>query len=115
MGDVVLSELLRDRELLPTSVSQVDFYIVTVGPSERALALGLAHRLRARGRRVAYSLREQPVKKQFSAAGTVGARAVLVLGPEEAGRGVAKLRDMSTGAEREVSLEKPEGWDRDGG
>jgi histidyl-tRNA synthetase len=116
MGDVVLSELLRDRGLKPSTAPTVDFFIVTVSAAERPAALALAHRLRAIGRSVAYALREQPLKKQFSAAATAGARAVVVLGPEEAARGVAKLRDMESGTEQEVPLGAPERWgSRDGG
>jgi histidyl-tRNA synthetase len=104
MGDVVLTELLRDRSLLPAKRSDLDFFIVTVSASERPLTLSLAHRLRAAGKRVAYSLKEQAVRRQFAAAGTAGAKTAIVLGPQEVARGVAMVRDMSTGEEREVSL-----------
>jgi histidyl-tRNA synthetase len=61
--------------------------------------------LRSLGRSVAYPLKEQPVRKQFAAAGTMGAREVIVLGPSEVQRGVAITRDMSSGEEREVALD----------
>jgi histidyl-tRNA synthetase len=54
---------------------------------------------------VLYSLREQSVKKQFSAASTEGARWVVILGPDEVEKGVAVVRDMASGAEEQVSLE----------
>jgi histidyl-tRNA synthetase len=105
MGDVVLGELLGERGLRPELPRSVDHFIVTIGSEQRETALRLAHRLRERGRSVLYALREQAVKKQFSAAGTEGAREVIVLAPEEAARGVARVREMSTGQEREVSLD----------
>jgi histidyl-tRNA synthetase len=46
------------------------------------------------------------VKKQFSAAAAEGARWVVILGPEEARKGVAVVRDMESGLERTVSLEE---------
>ncbi len=102
MGDVVLGELLAERGLLPGYRRQVDYFLVPIGEEQRPAALALAHQLRERGRSVAYALRDQSVRKQFKAAETEGARRVLVLGPEEAAKGVVVLRDMSDGTERQV-------------
>lgn len=102
MGDVVLGELLAEHGLLPGYRRQVDYFLVPIGEEQRPAALALAHQLRERGRSVAYALRDQPVRKQFKAAETEGARRVLVLGPEEAAKGVVVLRDMSDGTERQV-------------
>jgi histidyl-tRNA synthetase len=106
MGDVVLGELLAERGLVPTYRREVDYFVVVIGEEQRSRALGVAHDLRERGRSVLYALRDQSVRKQFKAAETEGARQVLVLGPEEAARGVAVLRVMATGAEREVPLDE---------
>ena len=106
MGDVVLGELLQERGLKPSGARRLDHYIVAVGAEQRPRALALAHRLREGGWSVAYALRDQSVRKQFSAAQTEGARRVIVLGPEEVGRGVAMVRDMGSGEEREVPLEE---------
>jgi len=106
MGDVVLGELLAERGLVPRYRREVDYFVVVIGEEQRARALSVAHELRERGRSVLYALRDQSVRKQFKAAETEGARQVLVLGPEEAARGVAVLREMATGAEREVPLDE---------
>jgi histidyl-tRNA synthetase len=53
---------------------------------------------------VVYALKDQSVRKQFKAAETEGARSVLVLGPDEAAKGVVVLKDMATGVEREVPV-----------
>jgi histidyl-tRNA synthetase len=102
MGDVVLGELLAERGLLPGYQRQVDYFLVPIGEEQRPLALALAHELRERGRSVVYALRDQSVRKQFKTAETEGARRVLVLGPDEAARGVVMVRDMSDGTEREL-------------
>jgi len=117
MGDVVLTELLADRGLLPSVDRQADLFLVSVTPDLRPLAHELACAHRSRGRRVLYGLREQSVKKQFSAASTEGARWVVILGPDEVERGVATVREMGSGTEREVSLESlrvGEGLEGDG-
>jgi histidyl-tRNA synthetase len=104
MGDVVLTELLRDRELLPPVHHDLDYFIVAIGEAQRPLTLSLAHDLREQGNAVAYALRGQGVRKQFKAAESGGAREVIVLGPDEVARGEAVLRDMRSGEERTVPL-----------
>jgi histidyl-tRNA synthetase len=106
MGDVVLGELLKDRGLAPELSPSVDLFIVTVDPSQHDLARRIAGAQRAAGRSVLYALREQSVRKQFVAAGNVGAAECVVLGPDEVARGMAVSRDMATGEEREVPLEE---------
>ena len=44
------------------------------------------------------------VRKQFKTAESEGAKRVLVLGPDEAARGVIVSRDMASGREEEVDL-----------
>ncbi|WP_425155344.1 histidine--tRNA ligase [Candidatus Palauibacter sp.] len=105
MGDVVLAELLRDRGLVPSELRRVDDYIICVSEDERPTALRLARALRDQGRHVLYDLRGRGVGRQFKAANQAGAARTIVLGPEEVGRGVVSLRDMASGAEREVAIE----------
>jgi len=105
MGDVVLTELLKERGLLPNVSRTLDYFVVCVGDEVRERALTLAHRLRSRGASVAYALKGAGVRKQFKNAETEGAREVIVLGPDELAQGLARVRDMTTGEEREVTLE----------
>jgi histidyl-tRNA synthetase len=117
MGDVVLTELLADRGLLPSLEPEADLFVVSITPELRPLAHELARVHRERGRRVLYALRPQPVKKQFSAASSEGARWVVVLGPDEVENGVAVVRNMASGTEERVALEllrQGEGVDGDG-
>jgi histidyl-tRNA synthetase len=104
MGDVVLTDLLRERNLLPDTARSLDYFVVTVADDLRPRALALAHALRDKGKSVSYALKTQGVGKQFKAAGTEGAREVITLGPDEVARGVAKVKNMASGEEREVSL-----------
>ena len=105
MGDVVLTELLTARGLLPSVAREADLFLVSITADLKPLAHELARVHREKGRRVMYALRDQPVKKQFSAASTEGARWVVILGPEEVEKGVAVVRDMDSGTEEQVSLD----------
>jgi histidyl-tRNA synthetase len=105
MGDVVLTELLRDRGLLPAPPASVDVFVAVVSPAERPAALGLTHRLRDAGFRVEYALADQALGKQLRLADARGARAAVVLGPDDLARGEAVVKDLAAGTQRAV----PEG------
>jgi histidyl-tRNA synthetase len=102
IGDVVLTELLRDRNLLPDPKPVLDFYLAAAGPEQRGALLALAHRLRDAGRSVEYSFAEAGRNRQFKNAAALNARQLAWLGAED---GVL-VRDMASGEERRVSVEE---------
>ncbi len=103
MGDVVLSELLRTRGLLPEHAPAVDYYLVSISAAERPHVRRLAGRLRSAGRSALYSLRPAGVGRQFKEAASRGARRTIVVGPEEVEEGLVVVREMATGEERRVA------------
>jgi histidyl-tRNA synthetase len=106
MGDVVLRELLADRGKLPETVHRIEYYLVAVTPEEREPMLALAHRLRDRGSSVEYALRHQAVGKQLKGAVAAGARKAIILGPEERAEGLVVVRELTSGEEVRVPLER---------
>jgi histidyl-tRNA synthetase len=106
MGDVVLTELLRDRGLLPDTSHALDYYLIAVGPEQREAVLSLAHRLRDTGHSCEYSFKQQGVGKQFKNASALGARRTVVLGPDEVAEGVAVVKDMASGEEIRLRIEE---------
>jgi histidyl-tRNA synthetase len=44
------------------------------------------------------------LKRRLERANKIGARAAVILGEAEAARGVAQVKDLSTGAQQEVAL-----------
>lgn len=105
MGDVVLAELLRDRNLLPDGRQSVDTFIIAMSDAERPILLQLAQALRTAGESVLYALKPAAVGKQLKEADARGARRVILLGPDEVARGSATVRMMGTGEQHDVSLE----------
>ncbi len=105
MGDVVLGELLTERDGAPVAEPAVDVFLVTVTEEERPLALKLAHALREGGLRVEYALRKLAVGKQLELAGARRARWAVVIGPDERASGQAVVRDLSQGTERTVAMD----------
>ena len=79
MGDVVLTELLRARNLLPSMAQTVDYWLTADDDIPVLRVMSEAASLRAKGFSVEYALRRQSVSKQRKAAITAGARNIVHL------------------------------------
>lgn len=106
-GDVVIQELLADRGLLPDAARTIDDVVYPFGDSERPAAVRLAARLRAEGRCVELVLGSVKPRRALADADRAGARRIFLIGPDEAARGVARVRELAGGAERDEPLEPP--------
>jgi histidyl-tRNA synthetase len=102
-GDVVIAELLADRGLLPDLPRGVDDVVCALGDAQRPAAIRLATRLRGQGRAVELVLGDVRPKRVLEDAGRAGARRALFIGPDEAARGVVRVRELG-GGEREEPL-----------
>ena len=102
MGDVVLTELLKDRGLLPPPLPSAEVFLAAVTPEDRPFVLGLAHELRDGGFRVEYGLVDQALSKQFKLADARGVKAVVVVGPDDRARGEVVVKDLTSGSQRSV-------------
>ena len=105
MGDVVLGEMLTDRNLWPSKLdSGPQVYLILVDEALRPQMLALGRNLRLAGFRVDYPLVASAVGKQFRAAAQRGAGAAVVIAPEEWQRAAVKLKDLASRDESEVSV-----------
>jgi histidyl-tRNA synthetase len=105
MGDVVLMELLSEKELLPELARGVDDVVFAFEERHRAIAVQLAQRLRGANRRVELILGTPRLKRVLADADRTGAARLWLLGPEEVARGVATVRDLASGEQREEKLD----------
>jgi histidyl-tRNA synthetase len=105
MGDVVLGELLGDRDGPPIAGSSADIFVVTVAEPDVFTALGVVSALRGRGLRVEYALRRMPVGKQLELASARGALHAVVIGADERAAGEAVVRSLATKQETRVKLD----------
>ena len=104
MGDVVLMELLADQDLLLELPAGIDDVVFAFGEDERPAAVRVTERLRRDGRSVELILGTPRLKRVMADADKTGASRVWLIGPEEAARGVATVRDLATGEQREEKL-----------
>ena len=99
MGDVVLAELLKDRELLPQFPPQLDAFALIEDEALRADTLALIHSLREGGWHIDYSVTPLKPDKQFKRALECGARFTVRLENSE----TAKLKNLETRVEQTLS------------
>jgi histidyl-tRNA synthetase len=104
MGDVVLTELLSDKGLLPELSAGIDEVVYAFGEEQRPEAVRLSERLRREGRSVELILGSPRLKRVMTDADKIGAARVWLVGPDEIERGVATVRDLATGEQREEKL-----------
>ena len=78
--------------------------IAPLGPAAEGKALAIARTLRRAGIAVEQDYRGN-MKRRMQRANKLGARAVIIIGDDELAKGVAQLKDLDTGAQREVALD----------
>ncbi len=95
-----LAMLATDYPEAPPVVS-----LVPVGPAAEKAALPLADALRRAGIAVDLGLSGN-LKRRMQQANRIGAQLAVLLGDDEIAKGVATLRDMKDGAQREVPIDQ---------
>ena len=103
-GDVVVTELLKSRLGADAACAKKGVAVGFMFPEQRDAAVKLAARLRAEGERVDLALRPQKPKKFFSHADSTNAAKAVFLGPDDVEKGIARIKDLSTREEKEISL-----------
>ena len=81
-----------------------DLYIATMGENAVNKALSMTSALRDEGFFVEYDLVERGLKPQMKYADKIGAKFVIVLGDNEIESGSAKLKNMATGEQTDITL-----------
>jgi len=105
MGDVVLSELLKDRGLLPAEAPRLDALVVAIGAEMLGPARGVVRRLRDAGVKTEAPYAPVKVGKALKLADAAGARRAFLVGPDEWADRMVRVRDLVSGEETTVSVE----------
>jgi histidyl-tRNA synthetase len=102
MGDVVLTELLRERSRLPAARQVVDLFFLVEDEAWRPETLRHVTQLRRAGLTIEYSLTPSKSEKQFKRALDIQARFTARLEKNEAGETQARLKNLQTREELTV-------------
>lgn len=103
MGDVVLPLILEELDKLPALDLFPAKVLVTVfGPDTLSESFKVASDLRKSGIKTALYPQEDKLGKQFKYADRIGAKFVLVIGPEEIQQKVVQVKKMTSGEQQHV-------------
>ena len=105
MGLERLMMLLKAQNVPFPEEKQCDLYIASMGEAANIKAAQIATDLRQEGFTVLYDIVGRSVKAQMKFANKVGAMFTAVLGDSELQEGKAKLKNMESGEETEISVE----------
>jgi len=105
MGDVVLTELLRARNLLPEPVLATEYWVASEDDSMLTDVMSVAGRLRAKAKSVEYALKSQTLSRQLKAASSAGVRNVVLLRRADYDNGKVTVKTLADGSERSVALD----------
>ena len=83
-----------------------DLYIAAMGEKSQTLAFEWVCELGAKNLYAEMDFQDRSLKSQMKRAGRLDARYVLMIGENELEKGLALLRNMSTGDQEEISLER---------
>ena len=92
--------MAMEGEATPPSL---DVYVVAVTPAERPTAFRTLKVLRTAGVSGDMDYEGRSIKAQMRSANRSKAAWAVVIGPDEAGRGKVKLKNMESGSESELS------------
>jgi histidyl-tRNA synthetase len=105
MGDVVLTELLRSRDLLPTPELGTEYWVAADDESMLSDVMTVAGRLRAKSRSVEYALKAQTLARQLKTASSAGVKNVVLLRRDDYANGKVTVKTLADGSERSVALD----------
>jgi histidyl-tRNA synthetase len=103
MGDVTIRDFLETRGLLPKPQSPIDLYLCVFEEAQFSFAEHLASTLRAGGVSVAIDFTARKIGDQIKVADKKHIRHVVCIGDAEVTSGSFKVKDITTGIERQVT------------
>jgi histidyl-tRNA synthetase len=105
MGDVVLTELLRSRKLIPPAELAAEYWVAAEDEALLPEVMKVAGRLRAKARSVEYALKSQTLARQLKTASSAGVRSVVLLRREDYPKGKVTVKTLADGSERSIPLD----------
>ena len=96
-GDMVIMEVLAEKDLLPELLSGVEDVVIPLSPDLRNVAVKVASALRSSDRLVDLVLDDKKMKWAFKHAERIGATRIVLVGKEEWSRQKIKIKDLETG------------------
>jgi histidyl-tRNA synthetase len=99
-------EVVNEQGMFAGAGSATAVLVIAFGEAEMGRAMQIAHGLRGAGVTTDVYTDSGKLKKKFAYADRTGAAQVVIVAPDELARGMVKVKDMKTGEEKEVGVDK---------
>jgi histidyl-tRNA synthetase len=100
--------LLESQKVELPVKSDLDVFVIALGERAEGELTGLVHRLRKAGLAADRDYQGRKPKALFKAADRLGAKFAVIVGDDELSRGEAGLKDLATGEQQQVPLDRLE-------
>jgi histidyl-tRNA synthetase len=104
MGDMVISILLEEYNLLPKGIgeSPAQILVTVFGEEQLYTSLSLAAEMRSSGLKVSCYPEVAKLGKQFKYANRLGIDFVIVIGPDEISNNTVTLKNLKSGVQKSI-------------
>ncbi|MFW5981462.1 MAG: His/Gly/Thr/Pro-type tRNA ligase C-terminal domain-containing protein, partial [bacterium] len=106
MGMERLILILEEQEIDFSLDKDLDLYITTIGENAKKAAFKYIYQLRNNGFKTEIDYLDRSVKGQMKSADRMNASYTIILGQDELDSGVATIKNMKTGEQEEIALDK---------
>ncbi|PSR90963.1 Histidine--tRNA ligase [Actinidia chinensis var. chinensis] len=107
-GDAVIVELLKEKGLIPEVGPQVENIVCYLDPDLQGAAVSVATILRGKGQSVDLVLENKSLKWVFKRAARINACRLILVGSSEWQKGEVRVKNLSTGEQYEIKVDKLE-------
>jgi len=105
MGDVVITELLKDLGRLPKHPPRINTLVVPIGDEMLGAAREVVRRLRDAGDRAEAPYVAMKLNKAFKIAEQSGATRIVLVGPDEWADGKVQVKQLESGRQETVAVD----------
>ncbi len=105
LGDTTTELLLKEKALLPVVDINPDYYIAPVNEKLRKEAIKIANKLRKKYK-VDLDLMQRNLSRQLDYANAIKAKKTIIVGERDLEKKQVTLRDMLTGKEKKINIDK---------
>lgn len=103
-GDVVITEVLNDKNLLPKLTKHIDYFMIPFSENEMEIAYTITAALRKQNNSVELPVSSMKMKKALALALELNARYAIIVAPEELKRNKVIIKNLSEHSEKEIDL-----------
>jgi histidyl-tRNA synthetase len=105
MGDIVISEILNDKNLFPEYNQKKNILVFAYSEKEKNMSIKITDRLRNIGKNVILDLSYKKLDKIISYTNKRGYKEIIIVAPEELKRNQVLIKNMYDRTERNINLD----------